>query len=63
MDVLNDRHGPPAPGFADGSQIGKRYVSDSLGIELLCTKGGEGTLSVGDEVLALKRTAALPASD
>jgi hypothetical protein len=51
------------PGFDQGTQLGKRYSDDELGIELLCTKAGEGSLSVGETVLAVKGAKPLPASD
>ena len=51
------------PGFKDGTQIGKRYVDEAGTLELLCTKPGEGSLSVGDTPLALKEAKPLPSSD
>ncbi|WP_024804357.1 hypothetical protein [Nocardia sp. BMG51109] len=48
--------------FADGSLLGKRYVDES-GAEVLVTKPGAGTLSVGATPLALKEAKPLPASD
>jgi hypothetical protein len=48
--------------FADGTVMGKRYVDDA-GAELLVTKAGQGTLSVGDTPLSLKEAKPLPASD
>ncbi|MBB5915438.1 hypothetical protein BJY24_004350 [Nocardia transvalensis] len=48
--------------LADGNQLGKRYVDDS-GAEILVTKAGKGTLSVGATPLALKEAKPLPASD
>jgi hypothetical protein len=53
----------PEAGFDHGTQLGKRYSDDDLGIELLCTKAGEGSLSVGETVLAVKGAKPLPASD
>lgn len=50
------------PQFADGTVMGKRYV-DTEGAELLVTKAGAGTLSVGETPLALKEAKPLPASD
>jgi hypothetical protein len=52
----------PDPAFADGSAMGKRYV-DAGGAEVLVTKGGAGSLSVGDTPLVLKEAKPLPASD
>ncbi|MGW1739230.1 hypothetical protein ACWCPQ_10510 [Nocardia sp. NPDC001965] len=54
--------GSPQAGFADGNLIGKRYVDDD-GAEVLVTKAGAGTLSVGTTPLAVKEAKPLPASD
>ncbi len=51
------------PGFDQGTLVGKRYADDEVGIELLCTKGGPASISVGSDVLAPKGAKALPASD
>lgn len=51
------------PGFDGGTQLGKRYADEDLGLEVLCTKGGDGSLSVGDVVLDVKGAKPLPASD
>lgn len=48
--------------FAGGSAMGKRYV-DEGGAEVLVTKAGAGSLSVGSTSLALKEAKPLPASD
>ncbi|MET0899235.1 MAG: hypothetical protein ABWY45_15115 [Mycobacterium sp.] len=48
--------------FSDGSIMGKRYVDDA-GAEVLVTKAGKGSLSVGATLLALKEAKPLPASD
>ena len=48
--------------LADGTLMGKRYVDDG-GAEVLVTKAGEGTLSIGSTPLALKEAKPLPASD
>ncbi|HEY2831535.1 MAG TPA: hypothetical protein VGJ14_03860 [Sporichthyaceae bacterium] len=55
--------GTPDPAHAAGSQLGKRYVDASGGVELLCTKAGTGTLAVNGEPLTIKAAQALPASD
>ncbi len=52
-----------AAGFDGGTQLGKRYSDDALGLELLCTKAGAGSISVGDTVLDVKGAKPLPASD
>jgi len=55
--------GAPDPGHSGGTLIGKRYVSADGGLELLCTRPGEGSLSVGAAPLAVKEAKALPSSD
>lgn len=50
------------PNFAGGTVMGKRYIDDS-GAELLVTKAGAGSLSIGDTPLELKAAKPLPASD
>ena len=59
---------PPAgltldPMFADGVALGKRYTNKSGDLELLCTKPGESSLSVGGTPLTLKEAKPLPSSD
>jgi hypothetical protein len=53
----------PNPLYCDGTQLGKRYADEEIGLELLCTKPGKGSLSVGEQPLALKAAKALPTSD
>jgi hypothetical protein len=48
--------------FSGGSVLGKRYVADD-GAEVLVTRGGAGTLSIGDTPLTIKSAQPLPASD
>jgi hypothetical protein len=50
------------PAFSDGNLMGKRYVDDN-GAEVLVTKAGAGTLSIGSTPLAVKEAKPLPASD
>jgi hypothetical protein len=57
-----DRSGELDPAFAEGSLMGKRYVNDDGG-EVLVTKAGAGTLTVGETALRLKEAKPLPASD
>ena len=49
--------------FDTGSLVGKRYVNEDESIEVLCTKAGAGSLSIGDAVLTVKGAKPLPASD
>lgn len=51
------------PDFSGGSQLGKRYVDDDAGLEVLCTKAGEGSLALGGKLLNLKEAKPLPSSD
>ncbi len=55
--------GSVAPEHDGGTLLGKRYASEALGLELLCTKPGKGSLSIGDEPLGLKEAKPLPSSD
>ncbi len=50
------------PDFASGCVMGKRYVDDA-GAEILVTKAGTGSLSVGATPLTIKEAKPLPASD
>jgi hypothetical protein len=55
--------GTPSEAFAGGALIGKRYADEGLGLELLVTKGGTGTLAVGETPLPVKEAKPLPSSD
>jgi len=55
--------GTADPARQDGTLLGKRYASEDLGIELLCTKPGEGTVEVDGTPLPIKDAKPLPASD
>lgn len=59
-----DRESDAAPlaGFDGGALLGKRYVDES-GAEVLVTKPGAGSLSVGTTLLEIKAAKPLPASD
>jgi len=50
------------PALSEGNLMGKRYVDDA-GAEVLVTKAGKGTLSVGATPLKVKEAKPLPASD
>lgn len=50
-------------GFADGTHIGKRFTDANGGVEVLVTKGGRGTLSIGGQPLRQKEAKPLPSSD
>ncbi|MEQ1438848.1 hypothetical protein AAG565_05755 [Fontimonas sp. SYSU GA230001] len=51
------------PAHAAGTLIGKRYVNADESLELLCTKGGQGSLSLGGTALEVKQAKQLPSSD
>jgi len=46
-----------------GSQMGKRYADDETGLEALCVKAGQGSLSVDGRAIGSKEAKKLPASD
>jgi hypothetical protein len=60
---VRDPSATPDAAFSGGSLMGKRYADETLGLELLVTKPGAGTLSLGDTPLPLKEAKALPSSD
>jgi hypothetical protein len=49
--------------FSDGTQVGKRYVSEAGDLEVLCTKPGDGSISLGEAALQVKGAKPLPSSD
>lgn len=63
IDVIVGEAGEPMASFSEGTQLGKRYMHTESGLELLCTKAGLGSLSVGDVLLSTQQAKALPASD
>jgi hypothetical protein len=46
-----------------GVVLGKRYVDEQTGLEVLCTKAGAGPLVADGRQLVIKAAKALPASD
>lgn len=63
MTAGPERAGTPAAGADSGTLLGKRYVDDPTGLEVLCTKPGTGGLAVNGRDLTIKAPKALPASD
>lgn len=61
IGTVADRVDATASG--DGTLLGKRYADDELGLELLCTKAGDGSLSIGETPLSVKGAKPLPSSD
>ena len=62
-DVHPDAGPTPQPAHAAGTLLGKRYADATSGLEVLCTRPGRGSLSLGDRPLALREAKALPSSD
>ena len=62
-DGNGDSRCTPASSFDQGTLVGKRYVSDDESVEVLCTRPGAGSLSVGDVALSARGAKPLPASD
>lgn len=53
----------PSADRAEGVQVGKRYVDEAAGVEVLCSKAGAGSLSIDGRPLTRKEAKALPSSD
>jgi hypothetical protein len=51
------------PDFAAGTLIGKRYVNADESVELLCIKGGNGSLALNGAPTEIKQAKQLPSSD
>jgi hypothetical protein len=51
------------PNHANETLIGKRYVNADESVELLCTKGGKGSLSLNAAPMEVKQAKQLPSSD
>ncbi|HQR03034.1 MAG: hypothetical protein JSR19_01095 [Proteobacteria bacterium] len=63
MATARDGAGSIAAGHDSGTLVGKRYVDSQEKVEMLCTKGGAGAVSINGEMLAVKQAKALPSSD
>lgn len=53
----------PQRGLDGPTLLGKRYVDDDAGVELLCTKAGTGTLTSAGRTMRIKEAKPLPSSD
>lgn len=51
------------PSLGEGPLLGKRYVDEEVGLELLCTRPGQGALRVDGRAVTLKGAKPLPSSD
>ncbi|WP_157218047.1 hypothetical protein [Flavisphingomonas formosensis] len=63
IDMAETPSGTLDPAVAEGTLLGKRYVNADESLELLCVKGGAGSLSLDGVALATKQPKALPSSD
>jgi len=63
LDGTIAREGAPTAPFDTGTLIGKRYATSDPAIEVLCTKAGAGSLSIGEVELPAKGASPLPSSD
>ncbi|MBF6603476.1 MAG: hypothetical protein ITG03_10980 [Sphingorhabdus sp.] len=55
--------GDISPDFSEGVLIGKRYVDEESGLEVLGAKAGKGSLAFNGVPMAIKGAKPLPASD
>ncbi|MDQ1488723.1 MAG: hypothetical protein QOJ23_1237 [Actinomycetota bacterium] len=62
MDGVVEQH-PLDAAQAAGTLLGKRYADPDSGLELLCTKAGEGSLVLDGAPLPQKDAKPLPSSD
>jgi hypothetical protein len=60
-DAAASSGGEPTEG--PGTLLGKRYADEAAGLEVLCTRPGAGSLSIGDQPIGVKDAKAMPASD
>jgi hypothetical protein len=63
IDDATTPTGAIEPGFAEGVLIGKRYVDEESGLEVLGAKAGKGSLAFNGAAMAIKGAKPLPASD
>ena len=52
-----------SPDHAQGTLVGKRYVDTLDRVEVLCTRGGDGSMSLDGVAMPVKQAKALPSSD
>ncbi|HMO74831.1 MAG TPA: hypothetical protein PKD99_10435 [Sphingopyxis sp.] len=63
IDDPAEPSGAVSPDFAEGVAIGKRYVDEASGLEVLGAKAGKGSLAFDGAPMAIKGAKPLPASD
>jgi hypothetical protein len=63
LEEAGEPTGKPESPFDGGTLLGKRYALDDPALELLCTKAGAGSLSLGTDPIPTKEARPLPSSD
>jgi len=63
LDVDVPADATPDPAHVTGTRLGKRYADAESGLEVLCTRPGDGSLSLGGTPLELNEAKPLPSSD
>jgi hypothetical protein len=63
LDPTAAPSGTPVPDSDEQLQVGKRYVDDESGLEVLCTTAGAGPLVVDGRSLTTAAAKLLPSSD
>jgi len=63
LDDEREPSGAVDQSLGEAAQMGKRYANEELGLELLCSRAGEGALTVDGHVLPMKGAKPLPSSD
>ena len=64
LDINEERPAAePSAHNGEPTLLGKRYTNAEGDLEVLCTKGGDGSLAVDGEYMAMKEAKPLPSSD
>ncbi|MFZ4603533.1 MAG: hypothetical protein ACOYM8_13880, partial [Caulobacterales bacterium] len=63
MSEAGSADAPQIDGGASGVQVGKRYMDEDTGLEVLGAKAGPGELAFAGRALTLKDAKKLPTSD
>jgi hypothetical protein len=63
IDIGDPNDGSAPAGGAGDVLVGKRYTAGDGSVELLCTRGGAGVLTLGGEPFGIKDAKPLPSSD
>jgi hypothetical protein len=63
MNEADRAGGSVSPAHAQGTLVGKRYVDAADRVEVLCTRGGDGSLALDGVAMSVKQAKALPSSD